>query len=86
MYSAVRQITFERFEVDAVSVEDKWLRWQRLMRQVNMTSLGQGTSSGTTLASTCSTDLDSVLCKCGSVLANDGGLGAVSPRQWKLMP
>ena len=34
---------------------------------------GQGTSSGTTLASTCSTNLDSVVCKCGSVLANDGG-------------
>ena len=70
------------------SLEDKWLRWQRLMRQINMTSLGddaretlncwsgkgQGTSSGTTLASTCSTDLDSVACKCGSALANDGGL------------
>ena len=26
-------------------------------------------------ASTCSTNLDSVACKCGSVLANDGGLG-----------
>ena len=72
------------------SLEDKWLRWQRLMRQVNMTSLGddaretltiaglekgQGTSSGTTLASTRSTDLHSVVCKCGSILANDGGLG-----------
>ena len=32
-------------------------------------------SSGTTLASTRSTDLDSVVCKCASVLANDGGLG-----------
>ena len=31
-------------------------------------------------------NLDSVVCKCGSVLANDGGLGAVSPRQWKLVP
>ena len=35
----------------------------------------QGTSSGTTLASTRSTDLDSVVYKCGSVLANDVGLG-----------
>ena len=72
------------------SLEDKWLRWQMLMRQVNMTPLGddaretltiaglekgQGTSSGTTLACTCSTDLDSIVCKCGSILANDGGLG-----------
>ena len=58
------------------------------MRQVNMTSLGddarethdcwsgegQGTSSGTTLTSACSTNLDSVVCKRGSVLANNGGL------------
>ena len=72
------------------SFEDEWLRWQKLMSQGNMTSLGddaretltiaglekgQGTSSGTILASTCSTKLDSVLCKCVSVLANDGGLG-----------
>ena len=68
------------------SLEDKWLRWQKLKRQVNMTSLGNDardtltiagleTSSGTTLASTRSTDLDSVVCKCGPALANDGGLG-----------
>ena len=58
------------------------------MRQVNMTSLGddaretltiaglegQGTISGTTLTSACSTNLDSVVSKCESVLANDGGL------------
>ena len=71
------------------SLENKWLRWQKLMRQANMTSLGddagetltiaglekaQGTISGTALASACSTNLDSVVCKCGSVLANDGGL------------
>ena len=30
--------------------------------------------SGTTLTSACSTNLDSVVCKCGLVLANDGGL------------
>ena len=34
---------------------------------------GQGTISGTTLTSACSTNLGSVVCKCGSVLANDGG-------------
>ena len=71
------------------SLEDKWLRWQKLMRQVNMTSLGDDAREtltnaglkkakerylGTTLASTCSTNLDSVVCKCGSELANDGGL------------
>ena len=35
---------------------------------------GQGTISGTTLTSACSTNLDSVVCKRGSVLANNGGL------------
>ena len=35
---------------------------------------GQGTISGTKLTSTCSTNLDSVVCKRGSVLANNGGL------------
>ena len=58
---------------------------QDMLRQVNMTSLGddaretltiagQGTISGTTLTSTCSTNLDGVVCKRGSVLANNGGL------------
>ena len=32
-------------------------------------------SSGTTLASARSTNLDSVVCKCGAVLAKDGELG-----------
>ena len=36
---------------------------------------GLGTSSGTTLASACSTNLDSVVCKRGSVPANNGRLG-----------
>ena len=61
------------------SLEDQWLRWLKLMRQVSMTSLRDDarktlTISGTTLTSACSRNLDSVVCKCGSVLANDGGL------------
>ena len=71
------------------SLEDKSLRWQRLMRQVNMTSLGDDARETLTIAGVekakqraleqqlrrrGSTDLDSVVCKCGSVLANDGGL------------
>ena len=35
---------------------------------------GQETIYGTTLTSACSTNLDSVVCKCASVLSNDGGL------------
>ena len=72
------------------SLEDKWLRWQRLMRRVNMASLGDDARETLTVAglekakeraleqqlrSTSSTDLDSDVCKCGSVLANNGGLG-----------
>ena len=33
------------------SLEDKWLRWQKLMRQVNMTSLGDGARETLTIAS-----------------------------------
>ena len=54
------------------SLEDKWLRWLKLMKQVR-SGEGQGTISGTTLTSACSTKLGSVVCKCGSVLANEGG-------------
>ena len=32
------------------SLEDKWLRWQRLMRQVNMTSLGNDARETLTIA------------------------------------
>ena len=32
------------------SLEDKWLRWQRLMRQVNMTSLGDDARETLTIA------------------------------------
>ena len=71
------------------SLEDKGLRWQKLMRQVNMTSLGDDAREMLTNAGLekawerfleqhlrllRSTNLDSVECKCGSVLANDGGL------------
>ena len=37
------------------SLEDKWLRWQKLTRQVNVTSLGDDARE--TLASTCSINL-----------------------------
>ena len=33
------------------SLEDKWLRWQKLMRQVNMTSLGDDARETLTSAS-----------------------------------
>ena len=79
------------------SLEDKWLRWQKLMRQVNMTSWetmlmrrsrllvwkSQGTSSGTTLASTRSTDLD---CAVWISTCERLWTRAVSPRQWKVVP
>ena len=32
------------------SLEDKWLRWQKLMRQVNMTSLGDDARETLTIA------------------------------------
>ena len=32
------------------SLEDQWLRWQRLMRQVNMTSLGDDARETLTIA------------------------------------
>ena len=71
------------------SLEDKWLRWLTLMRQVNMTSSGDDARETLTIAGLerakersleehlrllRSTNLDSVECKCGSVLANDGGI------------
>ena len=71
------------------SLEDKWLRWLKQTRQVNMTSLGDDARETLTIAGLEKakersleqhlrlrvTNLDSVVCKCGSVLANDGGLG-----------
>ena len=71
------------------TLEDKWLRCLKLMRQVNMTSLGDDARETLTIAGLekakersleqhfrlrAPQKLESVVCKCGSVLANDGGL------------
>ena len=65
------------------SLEDESLRWLKLMRQVNMTSLGdEARETLTTAVQEKAKErslerhlrLDSVVCECGSVPANDGGL------------
>ena len=54
---------------------DEAPRWETtLVRHDCQSGEGQGTISGITLSSACSTNLDSVVCKCESVLANDRGL------------
>ena len=78
---------FQWISID--SLEDKWLRWQKLMRQVNMTSLGDDARETLTIAGLEKAKersleqhlrlrapqiLDSVVCKCGSVLVNNVGL------------
>ena len=71
------------------SLEDQWLRWRKFMRQVNMTSLGDDASETLTIAGLENAkeraleqhlrlrapQTWTVVCKCGSVLANDGELG-----------
>ena len=72
------------------SLEDKWLRWQKLMRPVNMTSLGDDahetlTIAGLEQAKKRALEQHLLLrapqpwivlwCERGSVPANDGGLG-----------
>ena len=42
--------TFQFQWTSSVSLEDKWLRWQKLMRQVNMTSLGDDARETLTIA------------------------------------
>ena len=75
------------------SLEDKWLRWPKLMRQVNMTSLGDDARETLTILGLekdkersleqhsrlrAPHNLERVVCTCGSALANDGGLrGAI---------
>ena len=69
------------------SLEDKWLRWQKMMRQVNMTSLGDDARETLTIAGLEKAKERSLeqhlrlrapqiwtVFVCGSVLANDGGL------------
>ena len=59
------------------SLEDKGVKWVKLMRQVSVTSVGDdaretltiagleklGTIAGTTFASSCSTNWDCIMCK-----------------------
>ena len=63
------------------SLEDKWMKWQKLMRQVNMTELGDDARQTLTIAGlekakerTLEQHLDQYL------------RTTISPRQWKLVP
>ena len=82
------------------SLDDKWLRWQRLMRQVNMTSLGDDARETLTIAglekprnelwnNTCVYALHRPGQCCVQVWISTcerRWTRAVSPRQWKLVP
>ena len=79
------QTCFSSSGTPSDSLEDKWQRWLKLMRQVNMTSLGDDARETRTIAGLekakersleqhfrlrAPQNLDSVVCKRGSVLAN----------------
>ena len=81
------------------SLEDKWLRWQRLMRQVNVTSLGDDARETLTIASLEKAKERALqqhlrlrvpetwTALCASVCDScERRTRAVSPCQWKLVP
>ena len=82
------------------SFEDKWLRWQKLMRQVNMTSLGDDARERSRLLvwgrprnelwnNTCVYVLHTPGQCCvqvWNITCERRWTRAVSPRQWKLVP